>query len=478
MTALTLSPDDIFNEKKEVARYVYPDAYGEILGRKIRYSDKSFEWSPKLNGTKMPLYNLPRVLQAVRDGETVWIVEGEKDADRLSQEGVAATTNPNGASEWSSDYGAHLVGADVVVVADRDEPGVRHALRVAEDLKGRALSVRVVQSATTGKGHDISDHLDAGHSLDAVVPYRKSEMTRKYQPVNWRMAFKEQSHEIEWLKEDFLEAGTLVSMFSKPGIGKSLISLEIAVEAVRAGHNVMYIDDENRISDTVDRLKAFRCSADELDRLTMYCFAGLPALDTEEGGQHLDALAEENEPKLVIMDTVSRMVSGEENAANTFLQLYRCSLVPLKARGIAILRLDHAGKDDLRGMRGSSAKESDVDFVWKLSRDGERTFTLECQKSRNGHIAFGQIIQLERLYDPLRHVWDVKVEIPLSQYEGIMRLMDKLGVPESYGRDRVRGILRDHNISGMRNDALQAAIVERRNRRRKAFVPPPGTDGD
>lgn len=298
-----------------------------------------------------------------------------------------------------------------------------------------------------------------------------ADIAGKYKPVEWNTAFREQPQEIDWLKEDFLEQGTLSSLFSKPGIGKSLIALELAVEVVRAGHVVMYVDDENRVSDTVDRLKAYRCTPDELDNLIMYSFAGLPALDTDDGGMHLEALAEANKPRLVIMDTVSRMVSGEENAANTFLQLYRCSLVPLKAKGITILRLDHSGKDDAKGMRGSSAKESDVDFVWRLGRTGEHLFSLECQKSRNGHVAFGQIINLERRYDPLHHIWDVQIEMPLDQFAGIIRQMDGLGIPPSYGRDRVRSILRENNISGMRNDQLQCAIIERRNRIRRSFVP-------
>ncbi len=320
-------------------------------------------------------------------------------------------------------------------------------------------------------------HYQATHNGTGPHP-DASSVAGKYKRVNWQEAFKTQPEDIEWLKEDFLEVGTLSAMFSKPGIGKSLIALEIAVEVVRAGHVVMYIDDENRISDTVDRLKAYRCTPDELGNLVMYSFAGLPPLDTADGGVHLAALAEQDGPRLVIMDTVSRMVAGEENQADTFMQLYRCSLVPLKARGITILRLDHSGKDDFRGQRGSSAKESDVDFVWRLARNsGDNSFSLECQKSRNGHVAFGQIINLERRYDPLRHIWDVQIEIPLTQYQGIITQLDRLGIPPSYGRDRTRAILKDNGVGGMRNDQLQAAIIERRNRvRRGLVVPPSGTD--
>jgi hypothetical protein len=106
--------------------------------------------------------------------------------------------------------------------------------------------------------------------------------------------------------------------------------------------------------------------------------------------------------------------------------------------------------------------------LWYLSRDGETSYSLECQKSRAGHIAHGQIIRLERQYDPLRHDWHVQVELPLSHFEAVMRQMDILGIPTSLGRDKVRAVFRDNCVVGVRNDQLQAAIIERRNRERRA----------
>ncbi len=268
------------------------------------------------------------------------------------------------------------------------------------------------------------------------------------------------------MKEDFLEAGTLNCLFSKPGVGKSLLSLEVAVEIARTGRNVMYVDDENRTMDIVDRLRSFGAEPGDLETLCVYNFQNLPPLDTEVGGEHLDALAEVNEPELVILDTVSRMIKGGENEADTFIQLYRCSLTRLKKRGIAILRLDHTGKDSSRGQRGSSAKESDADVLWYLTRDGESIFSLECQKSRSGHVAYGTIINLERHYEPLRHTWNVRIDMPYDRFKDVMRRMDELGVSTSLGRPAVRKILKDHGMSAG-NDMLHAAIIERRNRERR-----------
>lgn len=111
-------------------------------------------------------YRLPEVLTAIAAGRTVWVVEGEKDADRLAQLGVAATCNDGGAGKWNTEYAAHLAGADVVVVADRDAPGWRHAEQVVATLLPVARSVEVVRAAV---GKDASDHLDAGRSIGAFV---------------------------------------------------------------------------------------------------------------------------------------------------------------------------------------------------------------------------------------------------------------------------------------------------------------------
>lgn len=304
-----------------------------------------------------------------------------------------------------------------------------------------------------------------------------SPIASKYQRIDWETAFKEEPEDICWLIEDFLEAGTLNCLFSKPGVGKSLLAMEVALEVLRRGGAVTYVDDENRRADVIDRLRSFGARAAELGSFFYYSFQNLPPLDTETGGEHLDALAAQDQPDLVVLDTISRMVQGTENDADTYIQAYRCSFTKLKKRGIAILRLDHVGKDSAKGQRGSSAKESDADVLFHLHRDGDTVFTLECEKSRSGHVPYGQIITLSRQYDPLRHVWDVRVDIPLSRYEAVMRQMDLLGISPSYGRDKVRKIFRDNGVVGVRNDQLNAAIIERRNRIRR-LSPPSGTGGD
>jgi len=164
-----------------IARYTYTNADSQPLFTKIRLLPKDFRVEPagivgKLE--RKPLYRLPELLQAIKDGTPIYIVEGEKDADRLHAIGHVATCNYDGAAKngqrpkWRSDYryADYLTGADVTIIADRDDAGLAHAAAIRADLTGRATSIRIVQSAVTDNHADVSDHLAAGYTLDQLVP--------------------------------------------------------------------------------------------------------------------------------------------------------------------------------------------------------------------------------------------------------------------------------------------------------------------
>jgi hypothetical protein len=292
-----------------------------------------------------------------------------------------------------------------------------------------------------------------------------TKIAASYTPVDWRAAFNAQPDDVDWLFGEFLERGTLSALFAKPGTGKSLIALEIAVTLVRAGHVVVYIDEENAIRDLVERLQAFGCDPAELDRLKFYSFARLPPLDSPEGGFHLSALAIVHRPALVVIDTATRMIAGRENDSDTFLALYRCSLAPLKARGITVLRLDHPGKDAGRGQRGSSAKDDDVDNAWRMITvaDGLE-YQLQRTKRRNGHGP--GVWTLRRRYGPVRHDWEPADERNPGDAAKIAEILSTLtqqSIPLGAGRPAVRRALNAAGVAAG-NHLLDAAI-----RRRKAL---------
>jgi hypothetical protein len=164
-----------------VKSYRYEDEGGKLLYEVCRTEGKDFPlrrpdptsksgWRWKLDGIRRVLYRLPDVLRAVANGETVWVVEGEKDADRLRREGVVATCNPGGAGNWRDEYAEPLRGATVRVVADRDAPGLKHARRVARSLAHVGAEVALLQPAIETEGADVSDHLARLYALDELEP--------------------------------------------------------------------------------------------------------------------------------------------------------------------------------------------------------------------------------------------------------------------------------------------------------------------
>lgn len=110
---------------------------------------------------KDTLYHLPEVREAIRKGEPVYVVEGEKDADTLASLGKTATTQVMGAGKWRDAHAAHLKGADVIILPDNDSPGREHAQKVADALMKSAKTVKIIDLTGIDQGlpekGDISD---------------------------------------------------------------------------------------------------------------------------------------------------------------------------------------------------------------------------------------------------------------------------------------------------------------------------------
>jgi putative DNA primase/helicase len=149
-----------FQSRKPEATYVYEDERGYELYRVIRYSPKDFRQVRRT----VP-YRLRAVIEAVKEGRTVYIVEGEKDVQALEAAGRVATCNAGGAGSWKPEYAQYFKGAKVIVVADNDEPGIRHAKDVAAMLYSSASRIWIVLPRS---GKDAADHLGEGMSVEAM----------------------------------------------------------------------------------------------------------------------------------------------------------------------------------------------------------------------------------------------------------------------------------------------------------------------
>lgn len=159
---------------KIVAVYPYHDANGKLVYEIRRDESKAF-WPYLPDATKSELpativrvpYRLPEVLKA----ETVWIVEGEKDADNLAALGYTATTRAGGSGKWDGELTPWFAGKDIILCGDNDadEKGRKYMDKVEAALSPFAKSVRRVLVPSPAK--DISDYMaemSEGEAFTAV----------------------------------------------------------------------------------------------------------------------------------------------------------------------------------------------------------------------------------------------------------------------------------------------------------------------
>jgi len=163
---------------RKAATYDYTDAAGELLYQVVRFEPKSFRqrrpngrggWIWNLKDTEKVIYRLPKVVEAVARGETIYVVEGEKDTHTLEGLGLTATCNAGGACAWQKCCSKWLKGADVIIVPDNDTAGGKHAEKVAASLSGVAASVKVLVLPGLPEKGDVTDWLAAGGTKDRLL---------------------------------------------------------------------------------------------------------------------------------------------------------------------------------------------------------------------------------------------------------------------------------------------------------------------
>lgn len=151
------------NRLKQVLKYRNPDGSKTFKQRKPKPGGG---WEYKVRDVPEVPYRLPELLNS--DGP-VFIPEGEKDCDRLADLGLTATCNAGGAGKWRREHATYLMGRDVVVLADNDDPGRKHAQQVADLCrKADAKSVKILELPDLPVKGDVSDWLDSGGTRDAL----------------------------------------------------------------------------------------------------------------------------------------------------------------------------------------------------------------------------------------------------------------------------------------------------------------------
>lgn len=406
LAAVGLETKDLFlaprpdksNKPQIIATYDYTDKDGRLLFQAVRFDPKDFRqrrpdptgrdgWTWNLKGIDLVPYRLPDILKA----PSVFIVEGEKDAESLWSLGLAATCNPMGAGKWRPEFSKYLEGKEVFILPDLDEPGHKHGQDVAEKLKGRALKIKVVELPAAPGVKDVSDWLTNGGKKKELLELVKQALEWKSaDAVPIRTGLKtitaaelEQKKfpELKWAVPDLLTEG-LTILAGRPKRGKSWMALGLALAVASGGYalgkikvepgEVLYLaleDNERRLK---NRLTIIKANDPDLSS-RLHLVTDFPPLQMGGMQDLLDWLDAHPEVRLVVIDTLGRILPSGKRNNNQFVDDYQFigKLQKLAIeREFALLVIHHIRKEGaeyaLDRVAGTTGITGAADSIWVL----------------------------------------------------------------------------------------------------------------
>lgn len=169
--------------KEQIHIYKNPDGTDSYYKGRTKYANgkKKFRFFYIENGKEIPrkpnicnnLYNLDD-LEKADEGQTLYIVEGEKCADKLKEKGFLVTTGNGGCGALKlSETDQRLLDKfeDQVIIPDLDEAGSKYLEKFPN---AKALDLSDIWADVTEK-QDIYDFITLGHDIELIKNYQFEE---------------------------------------------------------------------------------------------------------------------------------------------------------------------------------------------------------------------------------------------------------------------------------------------------------------
>ncbi len=423
-----------------VAVYDYQDEKGELLFQVLRYEPKNFKqrrpdgnggWHWNMNGARRVLYRLPEVLAE----KSLLICEGEKDCETARTLGIVATCNAGGAGKWREEYSEHLRGRQITIIADADEPGRKHAQQVAAFLSGKAEFVKVLEFA---HAKDLSEWTAMGGTRDAFIEqirntpeWKPAAETPNPQAGAVLRCFRDIAPKpLRWLWLGRIPLGKLTLLIGDPGLGKSLLTADVASRVTRGtsfpdgaaceSGSVIFLSAEDDAADTIrPRLDAAGADVSRVQileavrvQLTNGSLTEKPFnLETDIAALE-KALREGPEVRLIVIDPISAYLGGVDSHSNAEVRGILAPLSGLAARiGVAMLCVTHlrksAGAAIYRAI-SSIAFAAAARAVWAVApdpEDGDRRLLLAVKQNLSAS-AGGLAFRIEAQNNVPRLAWE------------------------------------------------------------------------
>lgn len=209
----------------------------------------------------------------------------------------------------------------------------------------------------------------------------------------------------EYLVDGVMPSRGLVILFGSSGVGKSFLMVDLAC-CVSTGRNwqerkaiagsVIYVAAEGAhgYRSRISAWAGGRVSADSQLHSNFYVWKGpVDLFEPGEVGSFLEEVEGIEGLRLVVVDTLARCMTGEENSATDMGAVVRGADRIREATGATVVLVHHTGKDEQQGGRGSSALPGAADTVIQIKRSGNG-IKLVCEKQKEDepfkdiHLAF------------------------------------------------------------------------------------------
>lgn len=294
--------------------------------------------------------------------------------------------------EAGSDTRSHFVSFAKAV--ERLEPA-EQAKQVGFFLAKDARSQAAFLSRMAGEFH--------GREAKAFVALVEASGTVDVEPVTVELDWVDVKPPTALLRGDgvglLYEGGVSHSLVGDAASGKTTLALVAAVERLRAGQVVVWVDFEmgiKRLTNWLMRLGAPRDAVRE--RFHVVDFVG-------SDGQLADALRiiRRVKPDWVVVDSVSRAlhragvtIENIENTSSGFIGFIDRFVSHCVDGGASVVLIDHTGHAEKTRARGSSAKSQQIDVTYSVrvvkpwSREKDGVVELTCQKDRDGFFTAGE----------------------------------------------------------------------------------------
>ena len=114
------------------------------------------------------------IQEAIEHQKTIFYVEGEKDTNTLMRKGYTVFTC-GGSGDWKKSVSEIVRQANVIILADNDEPGEQLAYQVMQDLQLISNSVSIIKPMPNVDKADITDYFEEGHSVEEFEDLIKND---------------------------------------------------------------------------------------------------------------------------------------------------------------------------------------------------------------------------------------------------------------------------------------------------------------